>query len=296
MWHAAVAFRCSGMRKFYVVGRCAPAGPVQGSEPGLTILLRLPENLIRFDRGGAGKIAQANATRICVAFRQVTRHSRTDAWSSTRSNVSGTPMELSTLRQAPRSDRLRTVQSIVTPWPLKAMCAPLRTRWRAAFRRSCGGFSIVRFSAADIADSFPCFKILCQKAVTFWYLGTRDFYLVGRVSRRLARSPSVSRFACKCTKVLSRAISKPAFRLPAIMLQPSMLLDFRHQRRHVRSSALLWMLTFWPRDEPSRVSFLACNLISFDCPGHVGRRLKIPLPPRRISRLAPRLKERPTID
>jgi hypothetical protein len=38
----------------------------------------------------------------------------------------------------------------------------------------------------------------------------------------------------------------------------------------------MWMLTFWPRDERSPFSFLACNLISFDCPGHAGRRLKIP--------------------
>jgi hypothetical protein len=49
------------------------------------------------------------------------------------------------------------------------------------------------------------------------------------------------------------------------------------------------MLTFWPRDERLPFFFLACNLISFDRPGHVGRRLKIPLPP-------PWLKERPTID
>ncbi len=38
----------------------------------------------------------------------------------------------------------------------------------------------------------------------------------------------------------------------------------------------MWMLTFWPRDERLPFSFLACNLISFDCPGHVGRRPKIP--------------------
>src|ERR1700730_2640100 len=37
----------------------------------------------------------------------------------------------------------------------------------------------------------------------------------------------------------------------------------------------MWMLTFWRRDERSPFSFLVCNLISFDCPGHVGRRLKI---------------------
>ena len=167
--------------------------------------------------------------------------------------------------------------------------ALLRARRRATFRRSCVGFSIVRFSATGIAASFPRFKIPCQKAVTFWCFGTRDFYLVGRVSRRPARSPSVNRFACNCDP-LNRV------RLPAIMLQPSISLDFRRQRHHVKLSAIMWMLTFWPRDERSPFSFLACNLISFDCPGHVGRRLKIPLPPRQIFRLAPRLKERPTID
>src|SRR3984893_12002737 len=40
----------------------------------------------------AGKIAYANATPICVAFRQVTRQLRTGALSSTRSNVLGIPM------------------------------------------------------------------------------------------------------------------------------------------------------------------------------------------------------------
>jgi hypothetical protein len=79
----------------------------------------------------------------------------------------------------------------------------------------------------------------------------------------------------------------PAFHLPAIMLQPSISLDFRRQRHHVELSALTRMLTFWPRDERSPFSFLACNQISFDCPGHVGRRAKIPLLPRRISRSRP---------
>src|ERR1700730_8266673 len=64
-------------------------------------------------------------------------------------------MEVSTLRQAPRSDKLRTVQSIVAQWPLKMICALLRARRRATIRRSCVGFSIVRFSGADIAASFP---------------------------------------------------------------------------------------------------------------------------------------------
>src|ERR1700738_2264575 len=35
---------------------------------------------------------------------------------------------LSTLRQAPRSERLRTVQSIVELCPLKMMCAPFSMR------------------------------------------------------------------------------------------------------------------------------------------------------------------------
>jgi hypothetical protein len=80
---------------------------------------------------------------------------------------------------------------------------------------------------------------------------------------------------------VSYTIRESAFRLPAIMLQPSNSLDFRRQRHHVKLSALMWMLTFWPRDERLPFSLLACNLISFDRPGHVGRRLKIPLPPRR---------------
>jgi hypothetical protein len=112
----------------------------------------------------------------------------------------------------------------------------------------------------------------------------------GAIAERLTTS------LANAQKSYFHTIRKPAFRLPANMLQPSISLDFRRQRHHVKSSALMEMLTFWPRDEPSRVSFLACNLISFDCPGHVGHRLKIPLPPRRISRLAPRLKERSTID
>ncbi len=56
-------------------------------------------------------------------------------------------------------------------------------------------------------------------------------------------------------------IREPAFRLPAIMLQPSISLDFRRQRHHVKLSTLMWMLTFWPRDERFAVPFLACNLI-----------------------------------
>jgi hypothetical protein len=55
-------------------------------------------------------------------------------------------------------------------------------------------------------------------------------------------------------KFYFHAIREPALRLPAIMLQPSNSLDFRCQRHHVKLSALMWMLTFWPRDEPSRVS------------------------------------------
>jgi uncharacterized protein YjlB len=53
---------------------------------------------------------------------------RTGALSSTRSNESGIPKGLSTLRQAPRSDRLRTTQSITASRPLKMMRAPLRAR------------------------------------------------------------------------------------------------------------------------------------------------------------------------
>jgi hypothetical protein len=90
--------------------------------------------------------------------------------------------------------------------------------------------------------------------------------------------------------------SKPARFLSASIGRLGISLDFQRQRHHVKLPTLMWMLTFWPRDERSPFSFLACNLISFDCPGHAGRRLKIPLPPRRISRFAPRLKERPTID
>ena len=156
----------------------------------------------KLDRGEAGKSLRRTQRRSAWLFRQVTKQSKTDAWSSTRSKESGIPMEVSTLRQAPRSDKLRTVQSIVAQWPLKMICALLRARRRATIRRSCVGFSIVRFSATGIAASFPRFKIPCQKAVTFWCFGTRDFYLVGRVSRRPARSPSVNRFACQCAEVL----------------------------------------------------------------------------------------------
>jgi len=177
-------------------------------------------------------------------------------------------MELSTLRQAPRSDKLRTVQSIVAQWPLKMICALLRARRRATFRRSCVGFSVVRFSGADIAASFPRFKVLCQKAVTFWCSGMRDLYLVGRASRRPARSRSVNHFACKCAKFCFHAIREPPFRLPAIMLQPSISLDFRRQRHHVKMSALLRMLTFWPRDERS----------PFSLPGVQRNFLRLPRP------------------
>jgi hypothetical protein len=54
----------------------------------------------------------------------------------------------STFRQAPKSDRLTTVQSIVAQRPLKAMRALLRARRRrlASLRRSCFGLSIVRSS------------------------------------------------------------------------------------------------------------------------------------------------------
>src|ERR1700682_5440248 len=69
-------------------------------------------------------------------------------------------------------------------------------------------------------------------------------------------------------KFYFHTIREPAFRLPAIILQPSISLDLRRQRHHVKLSALTWILTFWPRDDRSPFSVLACNQISFDCPGH----------------------------
>jgi hypothetical protein len=96
-----------------------------------------------------------NATPICVAFRQVTRQLRTGALSSTRSNVSGIPKGLPTLRQPPRSDRLRTVQSIVARRPIKVMRALLRARRRASFRRSYFGLSIVRSSGHTRPSALP---------------------------------------------------------------------------------------------------------------------------------------------
>src|ERR1700730_11708031 len=98
-------------------------------------------------------------------------------------------------------------------------------------------------------------------------------------------------------KFYFHAIREPAFRLPAIMLQPSNSLDFRRQRHHVKLSALMWMLTFWPRDERSPFSLLACNLVSFGRPGHVGAS-----PQNSIAAAAPdfparaRRKESPTFD
>src|ERR1700730_15100076 len=147
-------------------------------------------------------VDSTNSTPICVAVRQVTRQLPTVAWSSTRSNEFGIPMGLSTLRQALPSARSRTVQSITAPRSLKTICAFLRTRWRrrTTFWRSCFGVSIVRFPGADTAVSFPRFKRLCWKAVTFCCSRMCDFYVVDWVSRHLARSPSVNRFACNCAK------------------------------------------------------------------------------------------------
>jgi hypothetical protein len=124
----------------------------------------------------------------------------------------------------------------------------------------------------------------------------RSYRRSAQNSENTIQTETLCRFACKCARILFSYGPRNWVPLPAIMLQPSNSLDFRRQRHHVKPSALKWMLTFWPRDEPSRVSFLACNLISFDCPGHVGCRLKIPLPPRWISRRARQFKERPTID
>jgi hypothetical protein len=64
---------------------------------------------------------------------------------------------LSTLRRAPRFDRLRTVQSIVAQRPLKVMRAVLRARRRrrASFRRSCFGLSIFDLPAACARARFP---------------------------------------------------------------------------------------------------------------------------------------------
>jgi hypothetical protein len=87
-------------------------------------------------------------------------------------------MGLSTLRQAPPSERLRIVQSIAAQSPLKVMCAPLRTWRRASSRRFCVGLSVVRFSGADTAASSPRFKRLCRKVVAFCCFGMRDFYLI----------------------------------------------------------------------------------------------------------------------
>jgi hypothetical protein len=106
--------------------------------------------------------------------------------------------------------------------------------------------------------------------------------LVGSVATWRDRRALTASLA-NAQKVYIHTIRESAFRLPATMLQPSNPLDFWRQRHHVNLSALMWMLTFWPRDERSPFSFLACNLISFDRPGHVGHRLKIPLPPRRMA-------------
>src|ERR1700730_11777163 len=63
----------------------------------------------KLDRGEAGKSLRRTQRRSAWLFRQVTKQSKTDAWSSTRSKESGIPMDVSTLRQAPRSDKLRTI-------------------------------------------------------------------------------------------------------------------------------------------------------------------------------------------
>ena len=59
-------------------------------------------------------------------------------------------MGLSTLRQAPRSDRLRTVQSIVARRPLKVMRALLRARRRPDFESRRRHDTLTRLRGKDL--------------------------------------------------------------------------------------------------------------------------------------------------
>jgi hypothetical protein len=74
----------------------------------------------------------------------------------------------------------------------------------------------------------------------------------GAAARRDRRALTAS--LANAQKFFFYMVREPVFRWPAIMLQPGMSLDFRRQWHHVKLSALVWMLTFWPRDEPSGVS------------------------------------------
>jgi hypothetical protein len=76
-----------------------------------------------------------NSTPIWEAFRQTTRQQRIESESNRSSNVSGMPIGLNTLRHAPPSERLRTIQSIAAVRCAKVICAPFSTRQRDRFLR-----------------------------------------------------------------------------------------------------------------------------------------------------------------
>jgi hypothetical protein len=86
--------------------------------------------------------AGKNRLPICVAFRQVTRQLRTGALSSKIKRIWNSEGTFH-FEAGASVRRLRTTQSITASRPLKTICAPLRTRWRTLFWRSCFGFSIV---------------------------------------------------------------------------------------------------------------------------------------------------------
>ena len=88
--------------------------------------LRAPESFTRliqeaaYSSGTGG--AFPNATPIWPCPFQIVRAERRDPSLSIRSsNVSGTPKTLGNTRSAPPDDKLRTMQSITEPPPLKTM-------------------------------------------------------------------------------------------------------------------------------------------------------------------------------
>ena len=100
-----------------------------GLDPGACIRLEIRQAFQRREGSDAARAAGSNCTPIRAALRQTTRHAWQD-WSrsNTRSKLSGTPNGLSTIRQAPVRDRLRTVQSIAAPRLRQLIFPPRRVR------------------------------------------------------------------------------------------------------------------------------------------------------------------------
>jgi hypothetical protein len=85
----------------------------------------------------------ANSTPICVGLRQMTTQGRCSP-SIQSSKWSGMPSGAATMREAPRGERLRTVQSMTDVPPLKAILPDFRVRWRGTRRFSTALLSILQ--------------------------------------------------------------------------------------------------------------------------------------------------------